>query len=55
MRVDLLIDSSVQERIRSDSVATIGTVGLLGDKYVEIGMGTLEGTVLADGADLPAT
>ncbi len=55
VRVDLLIDSSVQERIRSDSVATIGTVGLLGDKYVEIGMGTLEGTVLADGAELPAT
>lgn len=52
VRVVLQVDTSVRDRIRSDSVASIGTIGLLGDKYVEIGMGTSQGTVLRDGADL---
>jgi len=52
MRVVLLVDEGVQHRVRSDSVATIGTIGLLGDKYVEISMGSPEGAVLADGAEL---
>jgi phospholipid/cholesterol/gamma-HCH transport system substrate-binding protein len=52
VRVDLLVDSAVRERIRTDSQATIGTIGLLGDKYVEVTMGTLEGQVLADGDEL---
>jgi phospholipid/cholesterol/gamma-HCH transport system substrate-binding protein len=34
------IHESVQERIRADSIATIGTIGLLGDAYVEISFGT---------------
>jgi phospholipid/cholesterol/gamma-HCH transport system substrate-binding protein len=52
VRVVLLVDEGVQHRVRSDSVATIGTIGLLGDKYVEISMGSPEGQVLVDGADL---
>jgi phospholipid/cholesterol/gamma-HCH transport system substrate-binding protein len=52
VRVVLLVDEGVQHRIRSDSVATIGTIGLLGDKYVEISMGSPEGAVLVDGAEL---
>jgi len=52
VRVVLQINESVRDRIRSDSVATIGTIGLLGDKYVEISMGTLEGRVLGDGEEL---
>jgi phospholipid/cholesterol/gamma-HCH transport system substrate-binding protein len=54
IRVSLQIDRSVQERIRSDSFASIGTIGLLGDKYVEISMGTLDGSVLAEGREVPA-
>lgn len=54
VRVVLQIDRDVQERIRTDSVATIGTIGLLGDKYVEVATGTLEGQVLDDGGTLPA-
>lgn len=52
VRVGMLIDREVQDRIRSDSVATIGTIGLLGDKYVSIAMGSAEGTVLQEGATI---
>jgi len=52
VRVILQVDEDVQQRIRSDSVAGIGTVGLLGDKYVEISMGTLEGRILGNGQEL---
>jgi phospholipid/cholesterol/gamma-HCH transport system substrate-binding protein len=46
VRAVLQIEASVQDRIRSDSVASIGTIGVLGDKYVEISMGTVSGRVL---------
>lgn len=49
VRVDLLLDADVRDRIRSDSVARIGTIGLLGDKYVAVSMGTPEGRILEDG------
>lgn len=52
VRVVVQVDQRVQSRIRSDSVASIGTIGLLGDKYVSISMGTREGTVLREGAEL---
>ena len=38
--VDLSVDRRVQERIREDSVASIGTIGLVGDKYVEVTVGS---------------
>jgi phospholipid/cholesterol/gamma-HCH transport system substrate-binding protein len=43
IRVELDLDSRIQHRIRLDSVAMIGTIGLLGDKYIEISLGS-EGT-----------
>jgi phospholipid/cholesterol/gamma-HCH transport system substrate-binding protein len=46
VQVDLLVEQSVQHRIREDSLATIATIGLLGDKYVEISMGTRAAEVL---------
>ncbi len=52
VRIVLQIDAAVQDRIRSDSVASIGTIGLLGDKYVEISMGTVEGRILREGEEL---
>jgi phospholipid/cholesterol/gamma-HCH transport system substrate-binding protein len=48
MRVVLEVDGSVQDRIRSDSVASIGTIGLLGDKFVSLTMGSPRGRVLQD-------
>jgi phospholipid/cholesterol/gamma-HCH transport system substrate-binding protein len=52
VRVVLQIDASVQDRIRSDSVTSIGTIGLLGDKYVEVSMGTISGRVLREGDEI---
>jgi phospholipid/cholesterol/gamma-HCH transport system substrate-binding protein len=46
------IDAKVQERIRTDSVATIGSAGLLGDRVIEITIGTPEGEMLRDGDEL---
>ena len=40
VRVVLQVVRDVQDRVRSDSVASIGTIGLLGDKYVALSMGT---------------
>ncbi len=40
IEVILEIDKKVQNRIRLDSVARIGTLGLLGDKYVSITQGS---------------
>lgn len=50
IRVALELDASVQSRIRSDSTALIGTIGLLGDKYVEISIGTLQASDLPPGS-----
>ena len=52
IRVEISVDASVQDRIRSDSQATVGTIGLLGDRYVELTLGSEAGEVLADGAEL---
>lgn len=50
--VSLGIDVEVQDRIRADSVATIGTIGVLGDSYVEVSVGTLGAPMLSPGAEL---
>ena len=52
VRVMMLVDRGVRERIRADSVSSIGTIGLLGDRYVEISMGTQSAEVLRDGGDI---
>lgn len=52
VRVQMRVDASVQDRVRGDSRATIGTIGLLGDKYIELSMGSAEQPVLADGAEI---
>jgi len=46
IEVILEVDKKVQQRIREDSRAHIGTLGLLGDKFVGITMGTLDEPVL---------
>lgn len=52
VRVVMEIDASVQPRIRNDSVASIGTIGLLGDKYVEISMGSPGAKILRSGQEI---
>jgi phospholipid/cholesterol/gamma-HCH transport system substrate-binding protein len=52
LRVVLQIDRDVQERIRRSSVASITTVGLLGDQIVELTIGTADSPVLQDGDEI---
>jgi phospholipid/cholesterol/gamma-HCH transport system substrate-binding protein len=40
IEVELAVEESVARQIRKDSVASLRTIGLLGDKYVEITPGT---------------
>jgi phospholipid/cholesterol/gamma-HCH transport system substrate-binding protein len=47
--VVLKIDADVRDRVRADSIATIGTIGLLGDSYVEISLGSLEAPEIEPG------
>lgn len=52
--VVLKVDRDVQSLIRSDSKAIIGTLGLLGDKTVEISIGSPDQDMLADGSYIQA-
>jgi len=52
VRVVLQVDRGVSEQIRADSVASIGTIGLLGDRYVEVSLGTGSTAALGDGGEL---
>jgi phospholipid/cholesterol/gamma-HCH transport system substrate-binding protein len=52
VRVELLIARRVQDRIRADSVARIETLGLLGDKIIDVTLGSGGAAVLPEGADL---
>lgn len=47
------VDSRYQERIREDSQARIKTLGLLGDKYVEITSGSSDQPVIPDEGKIP--
>lgn len=49
LEVVLKVDKHVREFIRADSKALIGTLGLLGDKTVEITAGSADQKVLEDG------
>src|ERR1019366_10700610 len=50
VEVDLKIARPFQKRIREDSLASVDTVGLLGDSYVDITRGTA-GQQLEDGGE----
>jgi phospholipid/cholesterol/gamma-HCH transport system substrate-binding protein len=47
--VELKINEDVQERIREDSNASIRTMGVLGDKYIAISIGSPENKPLKNG------
>ena len=48
----LSVDQRVQDRIREDSVASIGTIGLVGDKVLDVTVGSLDRPALQPGAQL---
>jgi len=50
--ITLNVERRVQDRIRDDSVASIGTIGLVGDKVLEITVGSYDRPVLQPGAQL---
>ena len=52
VRVELLIARRVQDRIRADSLARIETLGLLGDKIIDVSLGSPGAAILQEGADL---
>ncbi len=49
LEVIIKVNKSVQSRIRKNSLAKIGTLGLLGDKTIEIEPGSSDQPVLEDG------
>jgi phospholipid/cholesterol/gamma-HCH transport system substrate-binding protein len=48
----LSVERQVQDRIREDSVASIGTIGLVGDKVLDITVGSHDRPPLPPGAEL---
>jgi phospholipid/cholesterol/gamma-HCH transport system substrate-binding protein len=48
VRVELRIQEKYQDRIRTDSIAHLRSLGLLGDKYIEISQGTRDGRPLKE-------
>jgi len=48
----LSVEQRVQDRIREDSVASIGTIGLVGDKVLDVTVGSLDRPGLQPGARL---
>lgn len=49
VQVGLRVATSLRDRVREDSIARIGTIGLLGDSYVEITVGSPDARILSDG------
>jgi phospholipid/cholesterol/gamma-HCH transport system substrate-binding protein len=52
VQVELLVARRVQDRIRTDSIARIETLGLLGDKIIDISLGTPGAAILQPDAEL---
>ncbi len=52
-RVEFRVDSNYAQRIREDTRATIQTIGLLGDKYVELTGGSLDVPPAKPGGPVP--
>jgi phospholipid/cholesterol/gamma-HCH transport system substrate-binding protein len=49
VRITMRIQKKYQDRIRTDSIAHLRSLGLLGDKYIEISQGTRDGRPLKEG------
>ena len=55
LRVTIAVDQSLQEQIREDTRAKLRTMGLLGDKILDLSVGTPRFAVLQPGDTVPAT
>ena len=49
IKIEMRLQSKYQDRIRTDSIAKLQSLGLLGDKIVEISQGTADGRPLKEG------
>lgn len=49
-KIEVTLKLKSTAKIRSDSIATINTLGIVGEKYVEITMGTSQGKILGPGS-----
>lgn len=52
IRVTMSLDARLQDRIREDSIASIGTIGLVGDKVLELTVGSPDEPALPPGATI---
>ncbi len=50
IRVTMSLDARLQDRIRENSIASIGTIGLVGDKVLELTVGSPDKKALPPGA-----
>lgn len=55
VEVVLDIDRSVQARIRENSTAAIRTMGLLGDKYIELSHGSPPAAIVREGSEVASS
>lgn len=55
LKLRLAIDASLRDQIRSDSRAKVRTLGLLGDKVIDISIGTPRYGALRDGDTIPVS
>ena len=54
LEVWIAVDARYEQRIRTDSVARIKTLGLLGDKYVELTSGSPAAAMIPEYGEVPA-
>ena len=54
LQVRLAIDARYEQRIRADSQARIKTLGLLGDKFVEVTSGSPSAPAIAEEGEIPS-
>ncbi len=52
IRAELDLDARVMDRVNSESIAAVRTIGLLGDKYIEVTVGSVGGDALEAGSSL---
>lgn len=52
VEAEMALDATYKNLIRTDSMVTIGTIGLLGDQIVEISRGSMVGKIVEDGGYL---
>ena len=55
VEVVMRIDTTYKESIREDSIASLGSIGLLGDKYIDISRGSLTAKVIPPNGEVKSS